>query len=79
VSAPRWLLGRTWGDASSNLKVESRVDGSVLDALRAAGHEVQLTGPFEEIMGHAGAIVRRPDGVLEGAADPRGDGLVAAF
>jgi gamma-glutamyltranspeptidase/glutathione hydrolase len=79
VSAPRWLLGRTWGEASSNLKVESRIDRSVLDALRAAGHDIQLTGPFEEIMGHAGAIVRRTDGVLEGAADPRGDGVVAAF
>jgi len=79
VSAPRWLLGRTWGDASSNLKVESRIDTAVLDALRAAGHEVQITGPFEEIMGHAGAIVRHRDGMLEGAADPRGDGLVAAF
>ncbi|MFX5521778.1 gamma-glutamyltransferase, partial [Acinetobacter baumannii] len=25
VSAPRWLLGRTWGDVSTNLKVEGRV------------------------------------------------------
>jgi gamma-glutamyltranspeptidase/glutathione hydrolase len=34
---------------------------------------------FDEVTGHAGAIVRRPDGVLEGAADPRADGVVAAF
>jgi gamma-glutamyltranspeptidase/glutathione hydrolase len=30
-------------------------------------------------MGHAGAIVRNANGVLEGGADPRGDGSVAAF
>ena len=79
VSAPRWLLGRTWGEASTNLKVESRIDAQVVERLRAAGHDVQVVGPYEEIMGHAGAIVRHPDGTLEGAADPRGDGLVAAY
>jgi len=79
VSAPRWLLGRTWGEASTNLKIESRVEDDVVAALRAAGHDVQVVGPYEEIMGHAGAIVRHPDGTLEGAADPRGDGLVAAY
>jgi gamma-glutamyltranspeptidase/glutathione hydrolase len=78
VTAPRWLLGRTWGEESTSLKVESRVAPEVLDALRAAGHQVQEVGPFEEIMGHAGALVRRPDGMIEGAADPRGDGVVAA-
>jgi gamma-glutamyltranspeptidase/glutathione hydrolase len=30
-------------------------------------------------MGHAQAIVRYPNGVLEGGADPRSDGSVAAF
>ncbi len=79
VTAPRWLLGRTWGEESTSLKIESRVAPEVIQALRAAGHDVQVTGPFEEIMGHAGAIVRHRDGLLEGAADPRGDGLVAAF
>jgi gamma-glutamyltranspeptidase/glutathione hydrolase len=34
---------------------------------------------FSDIMGHAGGIVRHPSGVLEGAADPRGDGVVATF
>jgi len=79
VTAPRWLLGRTWGEQSTNLKVESRIAPHIADALRAAGHDVQLTGPFEEMMGHAGAIVRHANGMLEGAADPRGDGAVAAW
>jgi gamma-glutamyltranspeptidase/glutathione hydrolase len=30
-------------------------------------------------MGHAGAIVRHAGGVLEGGADPRSDGCVAAY
>jgi gamma-glutamyltranspeptidase/glutathione hydrolase len=30
-------------------------------------------------MGHAGALVRNGDGLLEGACDPRGDGVVAAW
>ena len=79
VTAPRWLLGRTWGAASTNLKLESRFDPSVIEALRKAGHDVEVMAPFTDIMGHAGGIVRHPSGVLEGAADPRGDGVVTAF
>jgi gamma-glutamyltranspeptidase/glutathione hydrolase len=30
-------------------------------------------------MGHAGAIVRHPSGLLEGATDPRSDGMVATW
>jgi len=79
VTAPRWLLGRTWGAASTNLKLESRFDPSVIEALRKAGHDVEVMAPFTDIMGHAGGIVRHPSSVLEGAADPRGDGVVAAY
>jgi len=79
VTAPRWLLGRTWGAASTNLKIEGRFDGAVIDALRRAGHDLEVVAPFTDIMGHAGAIARHPSGILEGAADPRGDGIVAAF
>lgn len=77
VTAPRWLLGRTWGAESTNLKIESRFDPALIDALRARGHDVAMVGEFEEVMGHAGAIVYHPDGLLEGASDPRSDGVVA--
>jgi gamma-glutamyltranspeptidase/glutathione hydrolase len=30
-------------------------------------------------MGHAGVLVHHPDGLIEGAADPRGDGQAAGF
>jgi gamma-glutamyltranspeptidase/glutathione hydrolase len=79
VSAPRWLLGRTWGAMSVSLKLEDRFDASVVAALRAAGHDVDVVEPFSDLMGHAGALVRRPDGVVFGAADPRSDGIVAAL
>lgn len=79
VTAPRWLLGRTWGEDSVTLKVESRFDSAVVQALTAAGHAVSVMAPFEQAMGHAGAVVRRPDGVLEGATDPRSEGAVAAW
>lgn len=78
VTAPRWLLGRTWGEENNNLKIEARFDPAVIDSLRKLGHDIQTVGPFEEFMGHAGAIVWHPDGLLEGASDPRSDGAVAA-
>ncbi len=75
VAAPRWLLGRTWGDATTTLKLESRFDAALVDALRAAGHDVELLrDAYSDTMGHAGALVRHPDGRIEGAADPRSDG-----
>lgn len=79
ITAPRWLLGRTWGSMSETLKIESRFPLAVIDALRARGHELEVLGPFEETMGHAGALVRHPDGALEGASDSRSDGAVAGF
>lgn len=79
VTAPRWLLGRTWGAASTTLKLEDRFAPDVVRRLEAAGHEVEIVAPFTSIMGHAGAIVQHADGLLEGASDPRSDGAVAAF
>jgi len=84
VTSPRWLLGRTWGAETTNLRIENRFEPTVIDALRNAGHDVDVVGPFEEFMGHAGALVRHPTGgikggLIEGAADPRSDGIAAGF
>ena len=79
VSAPRWLLGRTWGADAADLRIENRFEPAIITALRAAGHELEEIGPFDEVMGHAGALVHHPDGLIEGAADPRGDGTAAGF
>lgn len=79
VSAPRWLLGKTWGQESTTLKLENRFDPRVMQTLSAAGHDVEILADYSDTMGHAGAIVRQTDGLYLGAADPRSDGLVAAF
>ncbi len=79
VSAPRWLLGRTWGSSSDTLKLESRFSAEVVESLRRRGHEVEVLQDYDEAMGHAGAIVRDTGGTLEGASDPRSDGGVAGF
>lgn len=77
VSAPRWLLGRTWGELSDTLKIESRLSQQTIDILSGYGHPIEIYPPYDNIMGHAGAIVRRGNGLLEGGSDPRSDGGVA--
>jgi gamma-glutamyltranspeptidase/glutathione hydrolase len=79
VSAPRWLLGRTWGQSSDSLKLENRFSPRTFEALRAMGHEVEALDDFSEAVGHAGAIVRHTNGMLEGAYDPRSNGSAAGF
>lgn len=79
VTAPRWRLGRTWGEVETRLLLEDRFDPALIAELRAAGHDVAVTEAFAHGMGHAGGVVRWPDGRLEGATDPRSDGAVAAF
>jgi oxamate amidohydrolase len=78
VTAPRWLLGRTWGDVTTTLKLESRFPRALGEQLAAAGHDVEwLPEAFSDTMGHAGALVRHASGLIEGASDPRSDGLAA--
>jgi gamma-glutamyltranspeptidase len=79
IAAPRWLLGRTWGQATDSLKLEARFSPDVIADLRRRGHEVEVVGAYDEIVGHAGAILRSRDGLLEGGFDPRSDGGVAAY
>jgi len=79
ISRPRWLLGRTWGQTSDTLKLEGRFSAETVSQLRARGHEVEIFPDFSEAMGHAGAIVRHPNGLFEGAFDPRSNGAAAGF
>jgi gamma-glutamyltranspeptidase/glutathione hydrolase len=79
ISAPRWLLGRTWGQASDTLKLESRFDPALVDELKRRGHDVEVLQAFDETMGHAGGIARHADGTLEAGFDPRSDGTAAGF
>jgi gamma-glutamyltranspeptidase/glutathione hydrolase len=79
VSAPRWLLGRTWGSPSITLKLEQRWPERLVAALVAAGHPIEMVDAFSDLAGHAGAVAQLSSGIFEGAADPRSDGAVAGF
>ena len=79
IERPRWLLGRTWGQSSDSLKLESRFDPAVVAQLRALGHEVETIAAWDEGVGHAGMLIRHANGVLEGGFDPRSNGAVASF
>lgn len=76
VDAPRWLLGRTWGEISDTLKIENRLSQATTDTLRRYGHDIQIYPPYDDLMGHAGTIICHGNGLLEGGSDPRSDGGV---
>ena len=69
VSSPRihhqWLPDRLFVE-------EGGFDDGVLAELRQRGHEIDLRQGW----GNANVVVRTEDGLLEGAADPRGEGEV---
>jgi gamma-glutamyltranspeptidase/glutathione hydrolase len=79
IAAPRWLLGRTWGQTTETLKLEGRFAPEVVADLRRRGHEVDVFADFDETMGHAGCVIRHPNGNFEGGTDPRSDGAVAGY
>ena len=77
VSSPRWLYGRTWGEASAGLRVERRYPETVFQDLGRWGHQVSWVPRYSDFMGHAGMVARDSAGEFAGAADPRSDGGVA--
>lgn len=74
----RRRYGRTWGEASRSLSLESRFDGAVVDSLRARGHDVSLVEAWSDLMGHAQLIRMDADG-FTGASDPRADGAALGW
>ena len=79
IAAPRWLLGRTWGQTSDSLKLEGRFPQATVDELKRRGHDVEMYPDFDETLGHAGCVIRHANGNFEGGFDPRSDGGVAAW
>lgn len=79
IAEPRWLIGRTWGDETAKLRLESRFDSRVVEELKISGHDVEiLSETFSDTMGHAGAVSRDFNGIVTGASDPRCDGSFEA-
>jgi len=78
IEAPRWLFGRTWGETSRGLRIESRFDPGVAEALRRRGHDVQVVEAWSDLMGHA-HLIRLDDRGLSGGSDPRADGAALGW
>ncbi len=74
ADAPRWrvLSGR-------KVAVEPTMDAKAIEALRARGHDIQVSGPGSGVsFGGAQLIWRVEDGYVAGS-DPRKDGQAVAF
>lgn len=75
VEEPRWRLVRR-SNSPWEVILERRAGPACIAGLQARGHKVVVGPEWDELMGHAGAIVvDRKRGVLLGGADPRGDGI----
>ncbi len=79
IALPRWVYGRTWGQASDSLKMENRNLQSAAEKLMQWGHRVELVSGWDGIVGQAQGICIDTNGVMYGAADPRGDGLAIGW
>lgn len=80
IEAPRWLMGRTWGTATSALSLEARIPDEVIRELTLRGHPVQIAPAWSGTLGHAQAIrIDHATGFYEGGADPRGDGAAMGW
>lgn len=79
IEAPRWLMGRTWGDASQDLWLEGRISDRVGRELERRGQPVRFLFDWDDNVGHAQAIRVNPAGYYEGGADPRGDGAAIGY
>lgn len=78
--APRFLYGRTWGELTNALYIESRAGENTINILKNKGHDVQMLAPFSDTFGHAGAIYIDPKThFLYGANDPRSEGLALGY
>jgi gamma-glutamyltranspeptidase / glutathione hydrolase len=72
VSAPR--IHHQW--LPDELRVEPLgLDALTITELQRRGHKIQQTAPW----GNINAIAITPDGTLEGAADPRGEGSAKGY
>ena len=64
------------GDDQTDLMIyESRIAAEVIEKLQKMGHPVKAFDDWNRIMGSVNGCVILPDGTIEGAADPRRDGL----
>jgi gamma-glutamyltranspeptidase/glutathione hydrolase len=78
IDLSRWAWGRTWGEATTHLAMESRIAEAVRQDLAKRGHQVTLAPAWADPMGHAHAIRFEAEG-LRGGCDRRSDGAIACL
>jgi gamma-glutamyltranspeptidase len=75
IDLPRWVWGRTWGEATTGLTLEGRIPSAVAHELTRRGHAVKTAPDWTDKMGHAHLIQIDPaTHTLHGGSDPRSDG-----
>lgn len=80
VDAPRWIAGGGAGDPSTLVTLEDRFPATTFSDLERRGHHVQRAGAWDPAFGHAQMILLNQEtGLLQGAADPRADGLALGY
>lgn len=79
IDRPRWLHGRTWGDDTTDLRIESRFPAAAIKGLRERGHPVRVVDEWDDCMGHAQGILVDRRGIFLGGADARGEGLALGW
>ncbi|MCS2608502.1 gamma-glutamyltransferase [Halomonas dongshanensis] len=75
LSAPRFLLGRTFSDGRDTLKLEQDAGEAVFAELAKRGHQVSPLPVQSALAGQPGAVVITPENGAYAAHDPRSDGI----
>jgi gamma-glutamyltranspeptidase len=75
IAAPRWLVDGTEreGDRGPFVTAEAEVPADTLDRIRATGLAIESVEAHEGALGHS-HLIRRGEGTLDVASDPRADG-----
>lgn len=75
IDAPRWKVVK-----GCHVTVEPTMDRNVIAELRAMGHQVEITDPFDSYdYGGAQAVYRMPEGHYVAASESRKDGQAVVF
>jgi gamma-glutamyltranspeptidase len=70
LSAPRFLLGRTFSDNRDSLKLEADTDPDTIAELKNRGHAISLIPAQSPLAGQAGIVFKEPTGCTA-RHDPR--------
>ena len=69
---------RVSNDVNNILFMESRINSETMDSLKAQGHYVEVLNEYDRKLGGV-QVIRYKDEHIEGAADPRRDGVAIGY